>query len=104
MKTENKSSERGNFRLNEILTISDLLAFKTELINEFKNLLKGHAGKPSKKWLKTDEVKKLLNISSGKLQTLRVNGTLPYTRIGGVLYYDAEDIEKMFSDRKFQNT
>ncbi len=70
---------------------------------EFKVLLRGNGLQPGKKWLKTHEVRKMLNISSGKLLTLRINGTLPYTKIGGVIYYDQEDIQQMFSSRKFQH-
>jgi hypothetical protein len=46
------------------------------------------------------EVKKLLNISSGTLQNLRINGTLSYTKIGGLLYYNYKDIEKLLMDSK----
>ena len=45
----------------------------------------------------------MLDVSTGTLQTLRINGTLPYTLIGGVIYYDADDIENMFLSRKFQH-
>jgi hypothetical protein len=104
MSSENKSLNRSSIRLNEILTVSDLLDFKAELLNEFRNILKEQVGRPAKKWLKTEEVKKLLAISTGKLQTLRINGTLPFTRIGGVLYYDADDIEQMFASGKFRHS
>ena len=39
------------------------------------------------------EVMQRLHISERKLQTLRSNGTLPYTRLGGKIYYLREDIE-----------
>ena len=55
------------------------------------------------KWIKNREVKKLLQISNSTLQTLRANGTLSYTKIGGILYYDAEEIEKMMEDNKISN-
>ena len=34
----------------------------------------------------------MLRISPGTLQNLRVNGTLAYTKIGGIIYYKYEDI------------
>jgi hypothetical protein len=37
----------------------------------------------SKQWLKSVDVRKMLNISPGTLQNLRINGTLRYTKIGG---------------------
>jgi helix-turn-helix protein len=56
-----------------------------------------------KKWLKSYEVKKILNISTGTLQNLRSNGTLPYTKIGGLIYYDAELINKVMAGQKDEN-
>lgn len=87
----------------EIITIEDLQVFRKELIVEIKQLLKEHNGHPSKKWLKSYEVRKLLNISPGTLQNLRINGTLPYTKVGGVIYYDYADIQNMLSANKHQN-
>ncbi len=88
----------------EIITVEDLQAFKTELINDIKDLLKELKGQPNKKWLKSYEVRELLNISPGTLQNLRINGTLPYTKIGGVMYYDYADIQNMLQANKYQNT
>ncbi len=85
---------------SEIITTDDLKEFKTELLTEFRKMLKEHHGQPDKKWLKSYEVKKLLGISPGTLQNLRVNGTLPFSRIGGVLFYDYEDIRKMLEPTK----
>lgn len=87
----------------EIVTTDDLREFKIELLTELKKLLKEHHGQPSKKWLKSYEVKKLLGISPGTLQNMRINGTLPYTKIGGVMFYDYEDIRKMLEENQVKN-
>lgn len=76
-----------------IITMDDLLRFKSELIAELKPMLKNES-QPQKKWLKSEEVKKLLKVSPGTLQTLRINGTLQYTKIGGIVYYDFEHLER----------
>ena len=78
-----------------ILTKEDLQEFKTELLADIKKIVKGDDNASSKKWLKSKEVIKLLNISPGTLQNLRINGTLKYKRIGGIIYYNYEDIVKM---------
>ncbi len=88
----------------EIITTDDLREFKIEMLSEIKQLLKEYNGQPSKKWLKSYEVRKILNISPGTLQNLRLNGTLPYTKIGGVIYYDYSDIQDMLQSRKQQLT
>jgi hypothetical protein len=95
----------NRFRLHrdQLVTLGDLEQLKEELITEFKALLKGNGIQAGKKWLKTSEVRKMLGISPGKLLTLRVNGSLPYTRIGGVLYYDQDDIQQMFASKKFKH-
>lgn len=84
----------------QLVTIDDLLSLKFELLSEIKKLLKETSGQPVKKWLKSHEVRKLLDISPGTLQHLRVNGTLPFTKIGGVIYYDQEDITGMLQSGK----
>jgi len=79
----------------ELITKEDLHNFKTELFAEIKNLFKNHEPANNKRYLKSHEVRKMLQISPGTMQNLRVNGTLPYTKIGGVIYYAYDDILKV---------
>jgi hypothetical protein len=83
----------------ELVTTDDLREFKTEILTEIKKLFKEH-GQPAKKWLKSGEVRKLLGISPGTLQNLRVTGTLPFTKVGGTLYYDYQDVRKMLEENR----
>lgn len=83
----------------EILTKEDLNQFHKSLLEDIKEILKGK-NQQTKKWLKSTEVRKLLNISPGTLQNLRINGTLTYTKIGGIVYYDHSDIEKVLNGNK----
>jgi hypothetical protein len=78
----------------EVITKEDLKQFKSELLNDIKAIIQPGPGE-SKKWLKSVEVRKLLTISPGTLQNLRINGTLRYTKIGGIMYYKLEDINKI---------
>src|SRR5690625_2962356 len=96
------SMQRQERPTGQLVTIDDLILLKSDLLNEIKKLLKETSGQPVKKWLKSHEVRKLLDISPGTLQNLRVNGTLPFTKIGGVIYYDQEDIKEMLQSRKSQ--
>jgi hypothetical protein len=84
----------------QIITTDDLQEFKIELLEEIRAIVSEQKTATSKKWLKSVEVRKLLSISPGTLQTLRINGTLPYTRIGGTNYYNLTDIEKLLSKNK----
>lgn len=83
----------------QIITTDDLREFKIELLDEIRAIVSEQKTAISKKWLKSNEVRKLLNISPGTLQTLRINGTLPYTKIGGTNYYNFTDIEKLLSKK-----
>jgi hypothetical protein len=78
----------------EIITREDLNEFRNQLLNDLKEII---LSKPqqTKQWLKSNEVRKLLNISPGTLQNLRIKGTLSYTKIGGINYYKYDDIVKM---------
>ena len=78
----------------ELITKEDLKQFKSELLTEIKAILQPEQGQ-SKKWLKSIEVRKMLNISPGTLQNLRINGTLSYSKMGSIMYYKLEDINKI---------
>lgn len=86
-----------------IITTEDLQEFKHELLGDIKELLNSKSTFKQKKWLKSPEVKELLSISAGTLQNLRINGTLPYTKVGGVIYYDYEDIMKVMEENRIHN-
>lgn len=87
----------------EIITTDDLREFKIELLEDFKKILKTAGSSLPKKYLKSSELKRVLNISSGTLQTLRINGTLSYTKIGGIIFYDAEEIYKLLKENSVHN-
>jgi hypothetical protein len=85
----------------EILTKEDLSKFKTELVTEIKQVFSlSPAVTKQKEFLKSKEVMKMLSISPGTLQNLRINGTMPFTKIGGVIYYAYDDIKKLFETNK----
>ena len=86
-----------------IITTEDLREFKMELLEDFKELIQKENGQVNKKWLKSNEVRELLGISPGTLQNLRINGTLPYTKIGGVLYYEYQEIMEVLERNKIHN-
>lgn len=79
-----------------IVTKQDLLDFKDEILKEIQVLLKGSKIR-KEEWLKSSEVQDLLKISAGTLQNYRINGTLPFKKIGGTIYYKYQDIEKLLS-------
>lgn len=81
----------------DLITKDDLEKFKKELLEEIRRyqLFPRKQGQETRVWLKSFEVRKLLGISAGTLQNLRINGTLPYNKIGGLMYYRYDDIQKL---------
>ncbi|UZJ66393.1 helix-turn-helix domain-containing protein [Sphingobacterium sp. KU25419] len=81
----------------DLITRDDLERFKKELLEEIPRYQQypRKQGQETCVWLKSYKVRKLLNISAGTLQNLRVNGTIPYSKIGGLMYYRYEDIQKL---------
>ncbi|MFD2825762.1 helix-turn-helix domain-containing protein [Leeuwenhoekiella polynyae] len=83
-----------------LITTDDLREFKHELLKEIKTIINNQGSQKLKKYLKSSEVMDLLQVSPGTLQNLRINGTLPFTKVGGLIYYDADDIQKVMEDNR----
>lgn len=81
----------------DLITRDDFEILKKELLEEIRKYQQypRKRGEEHRIWLKSYEVRKLLNISPGTLQNLRINGTLPYNKIGGLMFYHYEDIQKL---------
>lgn len=85
---------------SQLVTVRDLEEFRVKMLMDIKMMLEGHLNKTAKRWLKSYEVRKMLNISAGTLQTLRNNGKIPFTRMGGLIYYDAAEIDQILTNQK----
>ncbi|MCT4646475.1 MAG: helix-turn-helix domain-containing protein [Carboxylicivirga sp.] len=85
---------------DQIVTIGDLKEFKEDLLQQLSKIVADSLSSDTKKWVKSAEVRTLLGISPGTLQNMRVNGSLPYTKVGGIIFYDINDIQKMISKNK----
>lgn len=95
---ENKGSNR--LLIDQLVTKEDLEHFRARLLQEFKYLLKENSQPTIKKWMKSREVMKLLEISAGTLQTMRNSKVIVFMKIGGAIYYDRDDIYGMFDQHK----
>jgi hypothetical protein len=85
---------------HQIITTEDLVVFKQELLTEFEKFFKSYSAQTPKRWLKAHQVRRLLNISIGTLQTLKSSGVIPYSKVGGVHFFDYEDIQRILEDGK----
>ena len=111
MTMQNKQKEQCNqkhvlgnrFFPGQIITTEDLISFKSDLLNEIKSIFKEMKEHGGRKWLRSRDVREMLGISHGTLQNLRINGTLPYTKVGGVIFYDQGDINHMIESNRIDN-
>lgn len=86
-----------------IITSEDLEQFKWEFLDLIKEHIDQRLGKVApvieeRQWLKSHQVQRMLGISPGTLQTLRINGTIPYTKVGGIIFYDKKDIQQIMEN------
>src|SRR6476646_3683098 len=85
---------------HQLITVDDLQQFKKQLLDELLAALRPSTSVTTKKWLKSHEVRRMLKISPGTLQTLKSSGLIPYTKIGGVHFYDYEEIQSLLESGK----
>src|SRR5690606_33931520 len=68
----------------QIVTIEDLQQFRVQLREDLKVLIQPTNNPSQREWLKSSDVRKMLGISHGTLQNLRIKGVLPYQKLGGI--------------------
>jgi hypothetical protein len=80
----------------EIITQEDLQKFRLQLLEDLTRIMSG-AVQPqtNKEWLRSSEVRRMLGISHGTLQNLRIKNILPHRKVGGLMYYKYQDILKL---------
>ncbi|WP_136468012.1 helix-turn-helix domain-containing protein [Flagellimonas onchidii] len=83
-----------------ILTQEDLEEFKKSLLEEIKKILLKYDRITLDRWIKSNVVMNKLGISPGTLQNFRINKTIPFSKLGGIIYYDEEEIHKILMENK----
>ena len=81
----------------EIVTKEDLQQFRFQLLEDLKGFISQLQPVQQKKWLRSSEVRKLLKISPGTLQNLRITEKLNPKKIGGIMYYSYDEIHNLLS-------
>jgi hypothetical protein len=83
-----------------ILTAEDLEEFRKSLLEEIKEMLLQYNKITIDRWVKSNIVMAKLRISPGTLQNFRINETIPYSKLGGIIYYDEEEINEILLKNK----
>lgn len=85
----------------------DQIAAMTQDVREIKAalnfMMKSSLNQLKEEWIDGQVVMQTLHISVRTLQSLRDNGTLPYSRINGKFYYKVSDIEEMLEKNYSKN-
>lgn len=87
--------------MKEPVTKEDLLQFAAEIIREVKKIVQpspNQADGVNDEWLKSKVVRKMLDISPGTLQNIRITGKIRFKKVLGSYYYSKSDIMKLFKD------
>lgn len=82
--------------LGEIATKADI----EEVLKAIQNLQSSLSNNQVKQqFLRSADVKKMLHISDGTLQRLRISGTLNAKKLNGTWFYKYDDINKMLNQK-----
>jgi uncharacterized protein (UPF0335 family) len=85
----------------EVITREDLQLFRIQLLEELKEFIsqfKKEVSSTAVEGYKTKQVRKILDCSTNKLQSLRISGKLRSRKVGGTIYYKPEDVQKLLND------
>jgi hypothetical protein len=81
----------------EFITKEDFEQFKSD-ISEMLSRLSSNTNNET--WLRSREVREMLGISNGTLQNMRIHGHIPYSKVGGSLFYKLTDLENVLEKNK----
>jgi len=86
----------------DAITKHDLEAFRNHLISDIDSLLQVKFRRVEETeefgWIRSKEIRKMLNISPATLQNLRITRKIRFKKVLGSYYYNKADLLKLFSD------
>jgi len=84
----------------EIVTKEDLQHFRITLLNDLKEAIVQNIKSKTdiQEGYKTKQVRRILGCSNGKLQSLRITGKLRAKKVGGTVYYNRDDVQKLITE------
>lgn len=63
--------------------------------NQMRVRREGAVAYLQQQWLTSKDVEQSLRISTRKLQTMRNSGQIPFSKLGGDIYYRMQDVEEL---------
>jgi hypothetical protein len=90
--------------MNDNITKDDLRQFGLLLVAQFKQIIENNQYKENDslnpEWLKSRIVRKLMDMSAGSLQNLRITGKVRFKKVLGSYYYNKSDLMNLFNNKK----
>lgn len=90
--------------------MTEIMNLLTQLTSDFKIIMaylstlnKTKLDNFKESWIDAQDVMQTMHISKRTLQSLRDNGTLPYSRINGKFYYKVADVENLLESNYSQS-
>lgn len=88
--------------MEEIVTKEDLRQFGILLLDSVRTIIQENNREKNElvhpEWMKSKSVRKLLDISAGSVQNLRITHKVRFKKVLGSYYYNKEDLLKLFKD------
>ncbi|WP_339655802.1 DNA-binding protein [Flavobacterium frigidarium] len=90
--------------MNDMVTKEDLRQFGLELLCNIGTLMTQTREVQNEivdqEWIKSKQVRLLMNMSPGSIQNLRVTQKVRFKKILGSYYYNKVDLLKLFTDER----
>lgn len=90
--------------MNDMITKDDLRQFGLELLSNIGTLITQTKDVQNEiedqEWIKSKQVRILMNMSPGSVQNLRVTQKVRFKKILGSYYYNKVDLLKLFTDER----
>jgi len=83
--------------MSDYITKDDLRQFSLLIIDEIKKLKTESPTDDEPEWIKSRAARKILTISPGSLQNLRITGKVRFKKVLGSYYYNRSDLLKLFN-------
>lgn len=84
--------------MQEFLNIASSIKRDIEALSKsVAEMKKTHAQVLIEEWIDGETVMSILKIETRKLQMHRDNGTLPFSKIDGLIYYKTSDVEALLN-------
>lgn len=83
--------------MSEYVTKDDLRQFSLLIIDEIRRIKPDIKNDVDLEWLKSRAARKMLTMSAGSLQNLRITGKVRYRKVLGSYYYNRADLMKLFA-------